>query len=93
MISATIRSHRADWGAISKLTMLSFTGYVNALVVDKCILRQLETAVFVQAILNNETQDKINKITAEDKGEVERREQNKKDRDALKRLLKVLERD
>jgi len=73
--------------------MLAFTGYVNALVVDKCILRQLETAVFGQAILDKVTQDKIDKITAEDKGEVERREQNKKDRDALKRILEVLERD
>ena len=72
--------------------MLAFTGYVNALVVDKCILRQLETAVFSQAIVYKVTQDKINKITAEDRGEVERREQNKKDCDAMKQHLEVLER-
>lgn len=73
--------------------MLAFTGYVNTLVVDKCILRQLETAVFSQAILDKVTQDKVDKITAEDRGEVERREQNKKNCDALKQLLEVLERD
>ncbi|KAF2012834.1 P-loop containing nucleoside triphosphate hydrolase protein [Aaosphaeria arxii CBS 175.79] len=79
--------------AYYKLTMLAFTGYVNALVVDKCILKQLETAVFGQAILDKVTQKKINKITAEDKSEVERRAQKKKDCDALEQLLEVLERN
>ncbi|PVI01649.1 P-loop containing nucleoside triphosphate hydrolase protein [Periconia macrospinosa] len=78
--------------AYYKLTMFSFTGYVNALVVDKCILRQLETALFSHAILDEVEQAKINKITAEEKLELEKRERNMKDCSNLKQQLEVLQR-
>lgn len=70
--------------------MVAFVGYVNSLVVESGILRELPDAIFCQKLILDAEQNIIDDIAAEE-GDPEKREQNKRDFASLKRVLKALE--
>lgn len=71
--------------------MVAFVGYVNSLVVESGILRQLPNAIFSQEGMLDAKQETINEIAAEEEGEAKKREENKRDLNTLKQILKTLE--
>jgi len=71
--------------------MVAFVGYVNSLVVESGILRQLPNAIFSQEGMLDANQETINDIAAEEEGEAKKREENERDLDTLRRILNMLE--
>jgi hypothetical protein len=71
--------------------MVAFVGYVNSLVVESGILRQLPNAIFSQEGMLDANQETINEIAAEGEGEAKKREKNKRNLDTLRRILNILE--
>ncbi|KAF2815992.1 uncharacterized protein BDZ99DRAFT_565876 [Mytilinidion resinicola] len=74
-----------------KTAMIAFVGYVNALVIEADILRELEGRIFSQRLMRHESQTLINEIAAEDEDEAEKRKKNKGELESLKSILKTLE--
>ncbi|KAN0099166.1 P-loop containing nucleoside triphosphate hydrolase [Hyaloscypha variabilis] len=74
-----------------KTTMVAFVGYVNSLVVESNILRQLPNAIFSQERMLDANQETINEIAAEEEGEAKEREENKQNLNTLKQILDTLE--
>ncbi|PMD53355.1 P-loop containing nucleoside triphosphate hydrolase protein [Hyaloscypha bicolor E] len=74
-----------------KTTMVAFVGYVNSLVVESGILRQLPNAIFSQEGMLDANQETINEIAAEEEGEAKQREEDKRNLNTLRRILKILE--
>lgn len=71
--------------------MIAFVGYVNSLVIEADILRELEGSIFSARAMWDADQKLINELAAEDKSEVARRVKNKKELESLKKILKTLE--
>jgi hypothetical protein len=72
--------------------MVSFVGYVNALVVENCLLQELPDAVFNQDIVYQEDQQKISLVAAEKDSDSRQRAQYLQDNEALEGVLATLER-
>jgi hypothetical protein len=70
--------------------MVAFVGYVNSLVVESGILRQLPNAIFSQEGMLDANQETINEIAAEEEGEAKKLEKNKRNLDTLRRILNML---
>lgn len=71
--------------------MIAFVGYVNALVIEADILRELESRIFSQKLIRYESQTLINEIAAEDKDKAAKRKEEKQELESLKSILKTLE--
>jgi hypothetical protein len=71
--------------------MVAFVGYVNSLVVESGILRQLPNAIFSQEGMLDASQETINEIAAEEEDEANEREENKRNLNTLRRILETLE--
>jgi len=71
--------------------MVAFVGFVNSLVVESGILRQLPNAIFSQEGMLDANQETINEIAAEEEGEAKEREENKQNLNTLKQILDTLE--
>ncbi|GME38177.1 uncharacterized protein BDZ99DRAFT_565876 [Neofusicoccum parvum] len=74
-----------------KTTMIAFVGYVNALVIEADILRELESRIFSQRLIRYESQALINEIAAEDEDKAAKRKEKKQELESLKSILKTLE--
>lgn len=70
--------------------MVSFIGYVNALVVENTLLQKLPNAVFSQRIILEENEKTISLIAAEGSDYRKRREQDEQDIKTLSEVLGVL---
>lgn len=70
--------------------MVSFIGYVNALVVENTLLQKLPNAVFSQRIILEENEKTISLIAAEGSDYRKRREQDEQDIKTLSEVLDVL---
>jgi hypothetical protein len=71
--------------------MVAFVGYVNSLVVEIGILRELPHAIFSQDGMRDADQETINEVAAEEEGEGKKRGKNKQNLDTLRRILNMLE--
>lgn len=71
--------------------MIAFVGYVNALVIETDILRELEGRMFSQRLIRHEDQTLINDITAEDEDEAAKRKKSEDELKSLKTILETLE--
>jgi hypothetical protein len=70
------------------MSMMSFVGYVNSLVVESGILQELPKAILTEGRIHGEDAAKIETIAGERPSDARQRE---RDRDDLKILKKVLE--
>ncbi|KAK3296515.1 P-loop containing nucleoside triphosphate hydrolase protein [Chaetomium fimeti] len=72
-------------------SLVSFVGYVNALVVESGILRELPTAIFTPDIVMLESDNMINDIAGEKDTDAKRRERDERDLEELQAVMDVLE--
>jgi len=72
------------------MSMVSFVGYVNALVVEKGILQELPNAILTQKLIIYEKEEIINNIAGEKEAHAKKREQMERDLQTLNGVLKTL---
>ncbi|KAK0625863.1 P-loop containing nucleoside triphosphate hydrolase protein [Immersiella caudata] len=72
-------------------SLVSFVGYVNALVVESGILRELPTAIFTPVIVMLQDDDVITSIAGEREGDAKRRERDQRDLEELCLVMETLE--
>lgn len=69
------------------MSMMSFVGYVNSLVVESGILDELPTAILIQQFVMEELDEKdIDEIAVEPSATIQQREQDEKNLESLKRV-------
>ncbi|KAK4442178.1 P-loop containing nucleoside triphosphate hydrolase protein [Podospora aff. communis PSN243] len=72
-------------------SLVSFVGYINALVVESGILRELPTVIFTPIIVMLQNDDMINSIAGEKEGDAKRRERDQRDLEELRAVMETLE--
>jgi len=72
------------------MSMVSFVGYVNALVVEKGILQELPNAILTQKLVSYEDEEIIDKIAGEKEAHAKKRKQHEWDLQTLNGVLKTL---
>ncbi|KAK3377308.1 P-loop containing nucleoside triphosphate hydrolase protein [Lasiosphaeria ovina] len=73
-----------------EMSMMSFVGYVNSLVVESGILHELPRAILTQHRILREDAAKIELIAGEKASDARKRERDQADLDTLKRVLETL---
>ena len=74
------------------MSMVSFVGYVNSLVVENGILQKLPKAILTQKLIIHEDAAMIEKIAGEKEADAKTRERNERDLQTLNSVLKTLKR-
>ncbi|KAK0712450.1 hypothetical protein B0T26DRAFT_714345 [Lasiosphaeria miniovina] len=72
------------------MSMMSFVGYANSLVVESGILHELPQAILTQHRILREDATKIELIAGEKASDARKRERDQADLDTLKRVLETL---
>ncbi|KAF3912441.1 hypothetical protein ABW20_dc0102752 [Dactylellina cionopaga] len=75
---------------IEHMSMMSFVGYVNSMVVENGILRELPKAIFTQEHIRDEKAVMIEKVAGEREDIAKKRERDEQDLQTLKGLLGTL---
>jgi len=73
------------------MSMVSFVGYVNSLVVENGIMQELPNAILTQQLIMCEGAETIEKIAGEREADVKKRERDEQDLQDLNGVLKILE--